>query len=1027
LQKEDELMRDVWLTMCLVAGVAGMAACGDDAGDTDPIGATDGPDGTDDTDDTDDTDTTDPVRPAVVLSEVYYGGGADVDYIEILNDEDEAVDVSDYFLCLRVGAYFRLGEVAIAIGEDFVLDAGERVVVRAPEDLGQEGTVALYSVGGAFADPTNITSFIQWGAADVPDTRTDVAVAAGLWVDGAFLAVAAADEAVSLNEGAGTYGNAVPSPGLAEGVTDRAVLVQLSPDAEVPPVVVPSEAAGAVLTAVGPNWIAAVGGFDGLTSPLMNIGEVGPVHVHLALPQPGHLPSEATGPVDFVARVDRDADELGAHISVFDRLDEGLVAGDNEPADRFQALQDGRYYYSIHTSSNPTGELRGQIDFGTTPMPDRPLVVLSEVGYTGDVSEDFVELQNIGEAPLDLSGYFLCFAVGDYAGLATLSILDGGDLTLDPGETLLLDPARDLAGAAGLGLYRNDDGFGDPANIVDYVRWGDGSGAGDRADVAVQAGLWSEAEGGFDFVDAAGPGQTLSFVGGAELLSTSDDFENGIPSPGQANDEVPALARQVIINEVLHTGDAFVDYIELRNVGDRTIDVSGFQLCPRVRVYVLLSDLDILVGDDLVLEPGELLVLGVGDLGDQGAAVLYWRGGAFANPDTMADYMQWGSGMQTGLRDAEAAAAGLWTAGDFVPAAAPGQSLSLLTGEDRRLSEGTDYVSQALSFGFPNPAADRSGISDLSPDNEVPPVSTPSSAEGTVAVAIWNGQLALIGGFEGLSSQLIEPVAPFGPGHLHRGLRQPTQRFGDATGPIAYALEIPSQGPDDRASIIRGRFDLVADNLLSADVTPNDIAAAFQEGQYYVNIHTAANPSGELRAPLVFDGSIVGAGLDRDVAINEVRYDLSQAGDFIELVNLGPGVVDLTAWQLCYAVGAYDPLASATILGSGDLVLDPGEILTLRSQRDLTSAQGLGLYSSAAFSNPDAMVDYVRWGNGNGAGDRADIAVAAGLWTETTPGTFDFVPTAPAGASLQFVRTSPGTDSSSADFDNRAPTEGQPN
>ncbi|MEM1023057.1 MAG: CHRD domain-containing protein [Myxococcota bacterium] len=664
------------------------------------------------------------------------------------------------------------------------------------------------------------------------------------------------------------------------------------------------------------------------------------------------------------------------------------------------------------------------------PDPDpvaRPNVVISELGHAGDASEDFVELENLGQSTVDVSGWFFCFGVGDYAPLSSATIVGDDDLIMDPGEVLVLDVERDLADAAGLGLYLDNSGFANPDRLVDYLRWGDGEGSGDRADVAVAAGLWTEAGAGFDFVPAASPGLTLTYVGGTEPLSTSSDFESRLPSPGQSSDEPPSSARRVVMNEVFHRGDRFVDYIELRNLGDRTVDASGFVLCPRIGEYIPLSNFDVLGAGDLILEPDGLLVLRVPEgLEDQGALALYWRGGSFGDPDTMADYLQYGAATIENVRLDEAVQAGLWTAGDFVPSAeGEAESLSLLRGEENLLSSPSDYESQALSFGFPNPAADLSGIAALSPDVEVPPVQVDSQAEGRVVFAVWNGLFAIAGSFEGLSGPLFEPAPPFGPGHVHRGLRQATQSFEEATGPIAHPLTIPSQGPEDRASVLYGRFNLVEDSELAPEATPEDFVQALQEAQFYVNIHTETNRPGELRAQIDLGDRLIGPGLARDVALSEVSYLGGQGQDFVELVNLGPGTVDVSSWQFCFAVGAYDALSSATIIGGGDLVLEPGEVLTLESPRDIADVAGLGLYDrGGAFANPDTIVDYVRWGSSDGAGDRADVAVAAGIWSETAPGVFDFAPQATGGDSLQLVGGVTGVDSSSADYVNGAPSPG---
>jgi uncharacterized repeat protein (TIGR01451 family) len=74
------------------------------------------------------------------------------------------------------------------------------------------------------------------------------------------------------------------------------------------------------------------------------------------------------------------------------------------------------------------------------------------------------------------------------------------------------------------------------------------------------------------------------------------------------------------------------------------------------------------------------------------------------------------------------------------------------------------------------------------------------------------------------------------------------------------------------------------------------------------------------------------------------------------------------------------------------------------------------------------MVDYVQWGTPINTG-RANVAAAKGIWQETSPGQYDFAPTAGPGESLAFGGTNsgPGLLTLSTDLANGAPTQGQEN
>ena len=995
------------------------------------------------------------VTRSIVINEIYYRGDAASDYIELKNIGTEAIDLTPYRFCLRVGTYPALTGLEIFGPGTLTLEPNALVTFRAPEDLANAGSIALYDRGGDFTNPDALIDFVQWGASQVADSRADVAVAANEWttVDGGFAFVAAAEtnEAIAFDGSrsanpAADYANAVPSPSFEDGVMEVAARVTLSADAAVPPVTTPSTGAGSALVTVGANWLVVLGQLSDLSGPLLDIADFGPIHLHYALPEPGQTVTEATGPVAYPLVVDPAADGLAANYTLrvrpeADALDESVA-----PQDRLQAFRDGRYYFNVHTETNPSGELRGQVDFGTNiaPPPVRRIVI-NEVLYGGDETEDFVELKNVGTETVDVGDWFFCFRAGAYPQLSSLTIIGGSeDFSLEPGEIIVLAAGQNLGDASGaVALYANNNGFTDPANMRDYVRYGSAENNSERADVAVQAGLWTEPTAdSFDFVETASTGESLALVGDPAVEpSTSSLFANGIVTPGQDNDAVPDAARQIIINEIFHGGDKFVDYIELKNVGAYTVNLRGFAFCLRVGVYPTVSSLPIFGDGDYVLEPGEFLVVRAPeDLGDAASVALYWQRGAFANPDAMADFVQYGAAAIENTRGDVAVTAGLWTetdgALDFVPTAATNRSISLVQGDDRLENTSADFDAAPLSFGQDNDRGDLASVLALSPDNEVPPVVVQSTAAGTVIAASYGSVLSVIGSFEGLTSAL-RPIPEVGPAHIHLAVRAPTQAFEDATGPIGYVLTAENTDAET-AGLIYGRFNLVQDSALDPSVAPDDPRLALLQGQFYINIHTLDNPAGELRAQLTFDADVAPpAGLARDIAINEVRYTGDAAADFVELINDGPGRLDVTNWEFCFRQGAYATLSTLTILTGNDLVLDPGEIIAFRPPADVGGtgrglddvAAGLGLYIDGSFGSADSIVDYIKWGNATIAGTRADVAIAAGIWATDGADGADFISTAAPGESTGFDgdNTGPGVLSTSEDYVNGPESPGQPN
>ena len=171
---------------------------------------------------------------------------------------------------------------------------------------------------------------------------------------------------------------------------------------------------------------------------------------------------------------------------------------------------------------------------------------------------------------------------------------------------------------------------------------------------------------------------------------------------------------------------------------------------------------------------------------------------------------------------------------------------------------------------------------------------------------------------------------------------------------------------------------------------------------------------------------------DTDIVFNEIFYHGDNGQDWIEFKNNGTDTFDMSNWWLCArfdykAIKDLSPVGAAS-LAADALVLKPGEVLVLEAWTDLTTASDLGLYRTDDFGEADAMIDFVQWGTSESVG-RANVAVEKGIWSETAPGVYDFVPTAPDGQSLAW-RGSNGSNSLytlSSDFVNDTPSQGQEN
>ena len=160
-------------------------------------------------------------------------------------------------------------------------------------------------------------------------------------------------------------------------------------------------------------------------------------------------------------------------------------------------------------------------------------VVIEEVLYNpaSGVTKK-IALRNVSASPQNVSNWCLC-NVPSYRTINSTSfnILSGNATALAPGEVLILElPAGSTftmnASDGEIALYHTNGcgGYGTPANMEDFVRWGMNAGSS-RESVAVAAGLWTAG----DFVPPAAQGEILVFDGtsdGGGNVSLPSDFTN---------------------------------------------------------------------------------------------------------------------------------------------------------------------------------------------------------------------------------------------------------------------------------------------------------------------------------------------------------------------------------------------------------------------------------------------------------------------------------------------------------------------
>ncbi|MBT8233056.1 MAG: T9SS type A sorting domain-containing protein [Bacteroidia bacterium] len=137
------------------------------------------------------------------------------------------------------------------------------------------------------------------------------------------------------------------------------------------------------------------------------------------------------------------------------------------------------------------------------------------------------------------------------------------------------------------------------------------------------------------------------------------------------------------------------------------------------------------------------------------------------------------------------------------------------------------------------------------------------------------------------------------------------------------------------------------------------------------------------------DCGTIGSGMD-SIVINEILPN-----NRFELKNVGDETIDVSNYFICN-FPAYAQLSSLVIECGTDLILEPGELVTLVASFGISNDDGeMALYNTPSYSDPEAIIDYVEWGRTGHT--RSNVAVAAEIWTSG-----DFAPAITAGSSLEY-------------------------
>lgn len=453
-------------------------------------------------------------------------------------------------------------------------------------NLRNEDSLSLFSTN-LFGDPSKLLDFVEWGS--YGNGGEDVAVQASLWTPFSTVSVTTLRDGSSIaHDGTGHLASdwcidgtpTVGDPNDSCSTSFAASPVRLSEVGYLRSgpgqyhVIVELKNTGDVLEDVGGKWITLNNQYSyqfPLGTPDTLVGREEFLVLHLGV-------DGASGPLDFYtgAGTFRDlspSDSISFHAAkpftdkttVLDFVrwgsapvpleDAAVEAGVWTKGD-FVDGSDRARRGSIASRGDGKGVARWYIDNTGTPGKENSATpfapaVMNEVlidppgSNTGDGA---VELKNaLADEPLDVSGYSLCTESSISPGSLRCFTLPSG-ASIPPGGFLVirlnrLGPAsagninsgafQELdkgSGALFLSLTRNAS---DPNNLIDYLRWGNGSTFGES--LAVQAGIWKE--GDSIAVSEASDNSSIAYFG------SGDDAESyridRTPSLGEDNQEPP--------------------------------------------------------------------------------------------------------------------------------------------------------------------------------------------------------------------------------------------------------------------------------------------------------------------------------------------------------------------------------------------------------------------------------------------------------------------------------------------------------
>ena len=197
----------------------------------------------------------------------------------------------------------------------------------------------------------------------------------------------------------------------------------------------------------------------------------------------------------------------------------------------------------------------------------------------------------------------------------------------------------------------------------------------------------------------------------AMSMLMSCDVDDVVPTidPGSGPTEEPANPPEepteegsVVLNEFSYSGN----WVEIYNPTSSTVDASDYFLCLGPGTYRSLGSLTALAGSVEIESEGFLVVEYDLFSGAQGGLGLYINNTNFTDPDTISDFVQFGSSESSRVN--VAVEAGIWEDGYFVPSTESEGSSLAYDGEGNSSSDW--FEASAPTVGSENIVAEVSNV-----------------------------------------------------------------------------------------------------------------------------------------------------------------------------------------------------------------------------------------------------------------------------------------------------------------------------